>query len=119
MPQYSYFDDAPTWPDAYLWSPLLRLLKGVAPPPRQIFELGCGNGATAVRLAAEGYSVTGVDPSTSGIEIAQRRADENLRFAVGSTSDNLAATYGTFPVVISLEVIEHCPSARAATRTTA
>lgn len=112
MPQYSYFDDAPTWPDAYLWSPLLRVLKSVAPPPRKIFELGCGNGATAVRLAAEGYSVTGVDPSTSGIEIAQRRADDNLRFAVGSTSDDLAAKYGTFPVVISLEVIEHCPSAR-------
>jgi 2-polyprenyl-3-methyl-5-hydroxy-6-metoxy-1,4-benzoquinol methylase len=28
-------------------------------------------------------------------------------------TDDLASTYGTFPIVISLEVIEHCASARA------
>jgi len=112
MPQYEYFDDAPAWGDAFLWRPLLRVLKDVAPPPRNVLEIGCGNGATARRLAEEGYSVTGIDPSTSGIEIAKRYEGERLRFDVGSTSDDLGAKYGQFPVVVSLEVIEHCPSAR-------
>ena len=111
MPQYEYFDDA-SWDDAYLWRPLLRVLKDLAPPPRNVLEIGCGNGVTARRLAAEGYSVTGIDPSTSGIEMAKRHEGERLRFEVGSTSDDLGAKYGQFPVVVSLEVIEHIPSAR-------
>jgi 2-polyprenyl-6-hydroxyphenyl methylase/3-demethylubiquinone-9 3-methyltransferase len=63
-------------------------------------------------LASEGYSVTGVDPSVSGIEIAKRHEGPELRFEVGSTADDLAGKFGRFPVVVSLEVIEHCPSAR-------
>jgi 2-polyprenyl-6-hydroxyphenyl methylase/3-demethylubiquinone-9 3-methyltransferase len=109
---YAYFDDEPTWSNAYLWPPLLETLRRVAPPPRAVFELGCGNGATARMLAAEGYSVTAVDPSSSGIAIAGRHENEGLRFGSGSTAEDLAARYGRFPVVISLEVIEHCPSAR-------
>lgn len=112
MPQHAYSDDAPTWSNAYLWPPVLRELKSVAPSPRHLFELGSGNGATARMLAAEGYSVMGVDPSVSGIEIAKRHESEWLRFEVGSTADDLAGKFGRFPVVVSLEVIEHCPSAR-------
>jgi 2-polyprenyl-3-methyl-5-hydroxy-6-metoxy-1,4-benzoquinol methylase len=112
MPEYGYSNDAATWSNAYLWPPVLRVLKRVAPPVRSIFELGCGNGATARMLAAEGYSVTGVDPSTSGIAIARRHERDGLRFEVGSTADDLAGKFGRFPVVISLEVIEHCSFAR-------
>lgn len=112
MPEYAYSDDAPTWSNAYLWPPVLRVLQRVAPPPKRLFELGCGNGATARMLASEGYSVTGVDPSVSGIGIAKGHESEVLRFEVGSTGDELAEKFGRFPVVVSLEVIEHCPSAR-------
>ena len=97
--------DAP-W-DELLWPELLRTLP---PPPLRIFELGCGNGATARMLAAKGYDVTGVDPSESGVEIARRFQSDRLRFSVASTSEDLARRFGTFPVVLSLEVIEHCPS---------
>jgi len=62
-------------------------------------------------LSMRGYSVTGIDPSPSGIAIATRFESERLRFEQGSTADNLSR-FGTFPVVISLEVIEHCASAR-------
>lgn len=112
MTDYGYRSDAPTWSNAYLWPPLLDILSRVAPPPARLFELGCGNGATARMLAGKGYDVTGVDPSVSGIDIARRHESDRLRFAVGSTGDDLAQTYGQFPVVVSLEVIEHCPSAR-------
>lgn len=112
MAEFTYDSDAPMWANAYLWQPVLAALTRVAPAPQRIFELGCGNGATARLLASHGYSVTGVDPSASGIEFAKRSESPALRFERGSTADDLAATYGTFPVVLSLEVIEHCPSAR-------
>lgn len=112
MIEFAYENDKPTWGNAYLWGPVVQLLQRVAPPPRPLFELGCGNGATARMLAAQGYTVMGVDPSRSGIEIAKRYETEGLRFALGSTADDLSSAYGAHPVVVSLEVIEHCPSAR-------
>lgn len=112
MSEYAYSGDEPTWSDAHLTRKLRQVLRRVAPPPSQLFELGCGNGVTARWLAAEGYSVTGVDPSESGVAIAKKFESAQLRFAVGSTSDDLAGRYGQFPVVVSLEVIEHCPSAQ-------
>lgn len=59
-----------------------------------------------------GYDVVGVDPSTSGISQARRHAATNLRFEIASTEENLRGRFGDFPLVVSLEVIEHCPSAR-------
>lgn len=47
MAEYRYLDDAPRCTSAYLWPELLRLLATHAPAPRRLFELGCGNGATA------------------------------------------------------------------------
>jgi 2-polyprenyl-6-hydroxyphenyl methylase/3-demethylubiquinone-9 3-methyltransferase len=58
-----------------------------------------------------GYDVVGVDPSASGITQARRHASASLRFEIASTADNLQSRFGE-PVVVSLEVIEHCPSAR-------
>jgi 2-polyprenyl-3-methyl-5-hydroxy-6-metoxy-1,4-benzoquinol methylase len=110
--EYRYSDDQPAFTNAYLWPVLRRLLAQHAPPPQRVFELGCGNGATAHLLALDGYSVVAVDPSASGIAIAKRYESDRLRFEPGSISEDLKARFGTFPVVLSLEVIEHCPSAR-------
>lgn len=73
---------------------------------RRLFDLGCGNGSTAATLTAEGYEVTGVDPSAEGIAQA-RVAYPALRLEKGSAYDDLRARYGQFPVVLSLEVVEH------------
>ena len=54
-----------------------------------------------------GYSVIAVDPSTSGIEIAGSSYPQVI-FQEGSAYDNLSQEYGTFPMVLSLEVVEHC-----------
>src|SRR5690242_11572912 len=72
----------------------------------RVFDLGCGDGSTAAFLAARGFAVTGVDPSRDGISAA-RRSYPALRLDVGSAYEPLAQTYGSFPVVISLEVVEH------------
>ena len=74
--------------------------------PKRVFDLGCGNGSVAAALAADGYDLWGVDPSTEGIAHA-KAAHPNLRLEIGSAYDNLAGRYGRFPAVISLEVVEH------------
>lgn len=74
--------------------------------PRRLFELGCGNGSVANELVRLGWSVTGVDPSEQGISQAKLRYP-NITLNLGSAYDNLVQEYGQFPVVVSLEVVEH------------
>lgn len=77
-----------------------------APGARQLFDLGCGNGSVANELARLGWDVTGVDPSTEGIARAKEQYP-HLNLHEGSAYEDLAARYGQFPVVTSLEVVEH------------
>jgi len=83
---------------------------------RRLFELGCGNGSVANALAQRGWEVTGVDPSEQGIAQAQS-VYPHLRLERGSAYDDLAARYGRFPVVVSLEVVEHVYTPRVYART--
>ena len=104
---YRYADAGASHAHDYLWGPVLRILKGLpGRQPRRIFELGCGNGSFAHGLSREGFEVVGVDPSEQGIAQA-RRAYPNLQLSPGSAYDDLADVYGRFPVVLSLEVVEH------------
>lgn len=73
---------------------------------RRLFDLGCGNGSVAAALAHDGWDVTGVDPSTEGITKAQQTYP-HLKLRQGSAYDNLSGIYGRFPVILSLEVVEH------------
>ncbi len=82
----------------------------------RLFDLGCGNGSVGATLHKEGWQVTGVDPSTEGIAQA-RLAYPQCRFEQGSCYDDLAARYGCFPFVLSLEVIEHVYAPRDFART--
>lgn len=92
---------------SYLLGPLFAAVRRELPDGGRVFELGCGNGSTAEALVNMGYEVTGVDPSESGIQIARERCKPAV-LEVGSAYDDLVASYGRFPVVISLEVVEHC-----------
>ncbi len=94
-----------------------RILRteGVAHGTR-IFEVGCGNGATAAALAGRGLEVTGIDPSVEGIAIAKGEYPR-LNLSVASVYDDLRATFGGFPVVVSLEVVEHLYSPRVFAKT--
>jgi 2-polyprenyl-6-hydroxyphenyl methylase/3-demethylubiquinone-9 3-methyltransferase len=79
---------------------------------RRVIDVGCGNGAVAEYLNQQGYQVTGVDPSAEGI-VQARAAYPQLTFEQGSAYDDLVTTFGTFPAVISLEVVEHVYAPRA------
>src|SRR5688500_4613482 len=112
IPQTTYPSAEPSWPNRYIWPVLLGILEEKPTTGRQGFEAGWGNGATASVLASSGYRVTGVDPAVEGVEIA-RTSFPNATFHLGAAYDDLAGTNGTFPIVISLEVIEHCFSIKA------
>lgn len=101
----------------YLLPTVFCVLSGLEVAGEQrLFELGCGNGSVAQVLSARGWDVTGVDPSLKGIAQAQA-AYPALKLATGSAYDDLAACYGQFPVVLSLEVIEHVYAPRHYART--
>lgn len=88
----------------------------IAEDNRRLFEVGCGNGSVASAITAHGWEVAGVDPSVQGIRHARSRYP-GLQLSQGSAYDDLAAQYGHFPVVLSLEVVEHVydPRSYAAT----
>jgi 2-polyprenyl-6-hydroxyphenyl methylase/3-demethylubiquinone-9 3-methyltransferase len=104
LQNYAYENSEAAHTHAYLFPTLLKILADR--PVGPIFELGCGNGTTASMLTKRGHTVTGVDPSTSGIEIAQRQYPE-CRLELGSSEEDLRARFGTFDTVLSLEVAEH------------
>jgi 2-polyprenyl-6-hydroxyphenyl methylase/3-demethylubiquinone-9 3-methyltransferase len=110
--QTAYPSSAPSWPNRYVWPVLVRILQDHPASQRRVFEVGSGNGATANMLTELGYDVVGIDPSIEGVEIA-RRSFPKATFHLGTSYDDLAGVYGTFPIVVSLEVIEHCYSVKA------
>jgi 2-polyprenyl-3-methyl-5-hydroxy-6-metoxy-1,4-benzoquinol methylase len=103
LSDYRYANTEHCHAHAYLLPTISKLLPAT---PCRVFELGCGNGAFAGWLAERGFDVVGVDPSTDGIALA-RQSFPQCDLRVGSSDDNLAATFGAFPVVTSLEVVEH------------
>lgn len=104
---YVYNDCQLNCSHEYLLPALKNILHSLKSAPRnRIFELGCGNGSVANELAKQGFDVSGVDPSEQGIAFANKHYPK-LKLFQGSAYDNLSAQYGQFPVVISLEVVEH------------
>jgi 2-polyprenyl-3-methyl-5-hydroxy-6-metoxy-1,4-benzoquinol methylase len=114
MVDYGYSEFRPEHSDGYLRPVLKRLIRSHDWPDKRAFDLGCGNGSTCRYLEGLGFSVVGVDSSASGVAIAR---GQNLNVHEGSCYDDLAARYGQFPLVISLEVIEHLLAPRDFVRT--
>jgi 2-polyprenyl-6-hydroxyphenyl methylase/3-demethylubiquinone-9 3-methyltransferase len=99
------------WPTVFV--ELDRL--GLPSDQRRVFEVGCGNGALAHELARQGWTVTGIDPSESGVAEAKKGGPGD--FHVASAYDDLAGRFGMFPAVVSLEVVEHVYDPRKYART--
>ncbi|MEG3436355.1 methyltransferase domain-containing protein [Pannus brasiliensis CCIBt3594] len=106
MSDYHYSHARCGFAHAYLLPPLREIIGKLDIPEKRLFDLGCGNGSIANWLAEQGFQVSGCDPSQSGIARA-REAFPELDLHVGSAYDDLADKFGTFPLVISLEVVEH------------
>ena len=103
---YRYDDNKLNPSHDYLLPAVKGVLANKLSSCQRIFELGCGNGSVANALSKLGFEITGVDASEEGIAQAhQSYPDMNLR--LGSAYDDLGNQYGHFPIVISLEVVEH------------
>jgi 2-polyprenyl-3-methyl-5-hydroxy-6-metoxy-1,4-benzoquinol methylase len=111
---YAYHDAAPTHSNGYLWKPLRQIVEKQEWASHRAFDLGCGNGATCKFLSSLGFETIGIDSSERGVAHAK---SAGVNAHVGSAYDDLAAVYGTFPLVVSLEVIEHCIDPRRFTKT--
>jgi 2-polyprenyl-3-methyl-5-hydroxy-6-metoxy-1,4-benzoquinol methylase len=71
--------------------------------PLKILEAGCGRGLFSDLLSRGGFTVTGIDSSTTAIEYC---TDNCLGQYVCSTIDNFT-TYELFDVVYSIDVMFH------------
>lgn len=115
---YRYTDAVENTSHSYLLPALKAELGRLSPTSMRLFDLGCGNGSVGASLSELGWEVEGVDPSVEGISQAKTEYPE-LRFEIGSAYDDLARRFGRFPVVISLEVVEHVYAPRDYARTLA
>jgi 2-polyprenyl-6-hydroxyphenyl methylase/3-demethylubiquinone-9 3-methyltransferase len=94
----------------YLLPPIIKYLG--KPQGRTLFEIGFGNASVAHYLHEAGFHVTGIEPSSEGVAMAASRYPTLTGLDQGNVYDALPEKYGTFDIVLSLEVVEHLYSPR-------
>lgn len=108
---YQYYGSHLGCHHRYLLPAIESVLSTLKSQPKRVFDLGCGSGAFASWLTSRGCEVIGCDPSPTGIAEA-KKACPGISFHVGSCYDPLHEKFGCFPIVTSLEVVEHVYSPR-------
>lgn len=73
----------------------------------RIIDLGCGQGEMASRLAANGFIVTGLDPSSAALELAQKNSPD-VRYVLG-TAEASPFEPASFDAGYFLNSLHHVP----------
>lgn len=76
---------------------------------QSVCDAGCGCGIYALKLAANGFAVSGFDVSANAVELAQALLGRTAHSADLKTASILATGYadGQFDCVISRDVLDH------------
>ena len=89
---------------------LMPMLAKILPPPNKsikILDLGCGNGSFTQYLSQQGFEAVGIDPSESGIALAQKNFPD-AKFIQGDIYNlPFDRLDHEFDYIISIDVIEH------------
>ena len=90
-------------------------IEGLLHGPSRILDVGCGAGLAAEALARHRHDVLGIDAAGEAIEAARAHASgQRLQLAYRAcVAEDLVAEGLRFPVITSLEVIEHVPNPAA------
>jgi 2-polyprenyl-6-hydroxyphenyl methylase/3-demethylubiquinone-9 3-methyltransferase len=90
-------------------------IQGLLSGPTRILDVGCGAGLASEALARLGHDVLGIDAAGEAIEAARAHAaGQGLCLAYRAClAEELAAEGLRFPMITSLEVIEHVPDPAA------
>lgn len=108
-PQYAWENAEHTCANEYIVPEVIRQIRKLYNGEHvRILDIGCGNGFVDSQLSELGHTVTGVDSSIPGIDIA-RSAYPKVRFEICSVYDDVLTNAVAHPVdcVVSLEVVEH------------
>lgn len=90
------------------WGDVVKLLK--KKQMRNILDVGCGTGAHLLELAKDGFQVTGIDVSTTAINLARstfKKQHEVGKFYIGNIHKKLPFKTGSFDAVICLRTLNH------------
>ena len=87
------------WEDPQPWRGLDQLFARFVPAGARVLDVSCGLGTNALRLAALGYRVLGVDVSPTAIEQAQLQRTAAGLDCEFRRADFLADEFGIFDVV--------------------
>lgn len=74
-----------------------------------LLDVGCGGGLLCEPMARLGAKVTGIDPASKNISIAQNHSqaqDLDIDYQ-STTAEDLLKTGKTFDIVLNMEVVEH------------
>ena len=105
-PGYQFYSGLPPHTHDYLLAPIISILEKSGIQSRRMIDIGCGNGSFAAEMVKRGWDATGIDPSPSAIHFA-RSTYPDVPFHQASGYEDLSSKFGQFPLVTSLEVIEH------------
>jgi SAM-dependent methyltransferase len=93
-------------------------LRWYVPEVRQVTDIGCGTGGTALALAGE-YAYTGIDAAAAAVRFtreAVRRAGATEAGLLRQDATRLGLRTGSQPLLVALAVLEHLDDDAAALR---
>lgn len=114
MPPYRHevFGGAPPW-NVGEPQPEFAELIGQGKLRSEVLDAGCGVGDTAIELAAQGYSVVGIDVAATAIKAAVKAAEErgltNATFVQGDITSALEGDDGRFATILECTLFHSLP----------